>query len=127
VAAGAADAEVAADVADAVAAAVSGSADAAVAVVAAAGSVASGSVAARVARLARAAADPGERAACVKSTLSGLPQQPRCWPLPSYKCKKQPSDDECLPLALDNAFKRMPMFAGKRDHLRCLCLRFSYE
>jgi hypothetical protein len=31
-------------------------------------------------------------------------------------------DDPHLPLALDNALKRMPMFAGKVHHLRRLCL-----
>jgi hypothetical protein len=38
--------------------------------------------------------------------------------------QKQPSDGQYLPLALDNALKRMPMFAGERDHLRRLCLSY---
>jgi hypothetical protein len=46
----------------------------------------------------------------------------------SQKCTKakQPSDDQYLSLALDNALKRMPMFAGKGDHLRAFALALSY-
>jgi hypothetical protein len=141
----AAAAEVAAGAAASVVAAVAGlaaevAAGAAAAVVAAAaGSVASGSVAAWVAQVgAGVAADPGERAACAKSRgkrrcdgrriTSGLAQQS----VGRHFAKVHKSslltantyDGQYLPLALDNALKRMPMFAGKRDHLRRLCLSY---
>jgi hypothetical protein len=57
-----------------------------------------------------------------RPVTSGQLQTCRCTALSGAKCQKQPSDDQHLPLALDNALKRMPMFAGKGDHLRRLCL-----
>jgi hypothetical protein len=74
------------------------------------GSVAGGTV---------AAAHPGERAACAKSHEK---RQTRCRPSLRKSAQKQPSDGQYLPLALDSALKRMPIFAGKRDQLRRLCL-----
>jgi hypothetical protein len=141
VAAGAAAAEVAADAAASVVAA---AVLVAAVVAAAAGSVASGLVAAwaawaawvvraaRLAGVAGVAPDRGERAAnshekrrCDgRRITSGLPnnQTTRCRPPLRKSAQKQPSDGQYLPLALDDALKRMPMFAGKRDHLRRLCL-----
>jgi hypothetical protein len=146
VAAGAAAAAAVAGAAASVVAAVAGllaaEGAAAAVVAAAAGSVASGSVAAWLAWLAwvgaGVAADPGERAACAKSRgkrrcdgrriTSGLAQQSvgRHFAKVHKSCLLTANtyDGQYLPLALDNALKRMPMFAGKRDHLRRLCLSY---
>jgi hypothetical protein len=85
-----------------------------------------------------AAAHDGERAACAKShekrrcdgrrITSGLAQQPDKLGVGRHFAKVHKSSiltAQYLLLALDNALKRMPMFAGKRDHLRRLCLCYS--
>src|SRR5262249_14607901 len=41
-----------------------------------------------------------------------------------FRTRTGASDNQHLPLALDDALKQMSMFAGKGDHLRRLCLGY---